>query len=78
MATSDTTTQPISSTPAAAEKPERLDCVRFGCIEPATWIVTDPRGGLLLCCDADLDDVLNDALSAIPLHSTARIEVYRA
>src|SRR6266702_4301741 len=43
----------------------------------ATWTVTHPRGGLLPCCNYDLDDVLNDALGAIPLHSTARIEVYR-
>jgi hypothetical protein len=60
------------------EEPEPIGCVRFGCTESATWIVTHPRGGLLPCCDPDLDNVLNDALGAIPLHSTARIEVYRA
>jgi hypothetical protein len=75
----ETTGQPAAS-PATVEEPEELerpDCIRFGCTEQASWIVTDPRGGRRPCCDPDLDDLLNDALGYIPPHSTARIEISR-
>lgn len=76
MTTAKPTSRPPPSQVAIAE-PERPGCVRFGCTEQAAWIVTDPRGGLLPCCDPDLDQVLNDALTAIPPHSTARIQIHR-
>jgi hypothetical protein len=37
-------------------------CVLFGCLEAAAWIISDPQGGELPACGADLDVLLNDAL----------------
>lgn len=37
-----------------------------------------PKGGELPACDADLDVLLNDALSRVPPGSTVRVEVWRA
>jgi hypothetical protein len=44
----------------------------------AAWIVSDPQGGELPACEADLDVLLNDALSRVPPHSRVRVEVWRA
>jgi hypothetical protein len=33
--------------------------VLFGCLEAASWIVSDPQGGELAACEADLDVLLN-------------------
>jgi hypothetical protein len=67
----------LAASQVAVEEVERPDCVWFGCTDPAVWIVTHPRGGLLPYCDPDLDQVLNDALAYIPPHSSARIEIHR-
>jgi hypothetical protein len=40
--------------------------VLFGCVESVAWIVSVPQGGELLACEADLDVLLNDALSRVP------------
>jgi hypothetical protein len=52
--------------------------VLFGCLETAAWVVSDPQGGELPACDADLDLILNDALGRVPLDSSVRVEVWRA
>ena len=69
-------------TPAAAgvggSHASERRCELFGCAEQAAWIVSDPRGGELPACEADLDVLLNDALSRIPPHSRVRVEVWRA
>jgi hypothetical protein len=43
--------------------------VLFGYVQAASWIVSDPQGGELPACEADLDVLLNDALSRVPLNS---------
>jgi hypothetical protein len=53
-------------------------CVLFGCLEAAAWIISDPQGGELPACEADLDVFLNDALSRVPPDSSIRVEVWRA
>ena len=63
--------------PATPEQPGRR-CGLFGCLETATWIISDPQGGELPACEADLDVLLNDALSRVPLDSSVRVEVWRA
>jgi hypothetical protein len=40
--------------------------VLFGCVEAAAWTISDPQGGELPACEADLDVLLNDALSRVP------------
>ncbi len=63
--------------PAATEQTARR-CVLFGCLETAAWVVSDPKGGELPACEADLDVLLlNDALSRVPLDSSVRVEVWR-
>jgi hypothetical protein len=62
--------------PRATEQAER-HCVLFGWVE-AAWIVSDPQGGELPACEADLDVLLNDAFSRVPLDSSVRVEVWRA
>jgi hypothetical protein len=52
--------------------------VRFGCLELAAWIVSDPQGGDLPACEVDLEVILSDALSRIPLDGAGRVEVWRA
>jgi hypothetical protein len=49
-------------------------CVLFGCVEAAAWIISDPQGGELPACEADLDVLLNDALSRVPPNSRVRLE----
>ncbi len=63
--------------PRATEQTARR-CVLFGCVQVATWIVSDPQGGELPACETDLDVLLNDALSRVPLDSAVRVEVWRA
>ncbi len=53
-------------------------CVLFGCLEAAAWIISDPQGGELPACEADLDVILNDALARVPLDTRVRVEVWRA
>jgi hypothetical protein len=36
-------------------------------------IISDPQGGELPACEADLDMLLNDALARVPLDSTIRV-----
>jgi hypothetical protein len=52
--------------------------VLFGCVQAAAWIISDPQGGELPACEADLGVLLNDALSWVPLGSNIRVEVWRA
>ena len=52
--------------PGLPEQPGRR-CVLFGCVQTAAWIVSDPQGGELPACEVDLDLILNDALSRIPI-----------
>jgi hypothetical protein len=49
--------------------------VLFGCMEVATWTVSDPKGGELAACEADLDLLLNDALARVSLDSSIRVAV---
>jgi hypothetical protein len=63
--------------PAVTDQAGRR-CVLFGCLEAAAWIVSDPQGGELPACEVDLDVLLNDALSRVPLDSSMRVEVRRA
>jgi len=56
---------------------ERRRCVRFGCLEVADWIVSDPQGGELPAREVDLDALLNDALARVPPDSGIRVEVWR-
>ena len=42
-----------------------------GCQQAAAWIISDRQGGELPACDADLDVLLNDALTRVPLDSTS-------
>jgi hypothetical protein len=63
--------------PGRPSRDERR-CVRFGCLEAAAWIVSDPQGGELAACETDLDVLLNDALARVPLDSGIRVEVWRA
>jgi hypothetical protein len=65
----------IANQPAA--EPIR-DCMLFGCVAPAAWLITDPQGGQLAGCEADVDVLLNDALARVPRDSTVRVEVWRA
>jgi hypothetical protein len=58
-------TTPVGDHPDAAGLTE-LRCVLFGCLQAAAWIVSHPRGGELPACEADLDVLLNDALSRVP------------
>jgi hypothetical protein len=53
-------------------------CALFGCLETAAWIISDPQGGELPACEADLDAILNHALTRVPLDSRVRVEVWRA
>ena len=53
-------------------------CGLFGCLEVAVRIVRNPQGGELAACEIDLDVLLNDALSRVPVNSTVRVEVRRA
>jgi hypothetical protein len=55
----------------------RRRCVRFGCLEVAAWIVSDPQGGELPACEVDLDVILNDALARVPPEGGIRVEVWR-
>lgn len=50
----------------------------FGCVQAAAWIVSDPHGGELPACEVELDLLLHDALSRVPLDSSVRVEVWRA
>jgi hypothetical protein len=43
-----------------------------------SWIISDPQGGQLPACEADLDLLLNDALARIPPDSSIRVEVGHA
>jgi hypothetical protein len=52
-------------------------CVLFGCLEMAAWVVSDPQGGELPACEIDLDVIVGDALSRVPLDSSVRVEVWR-
>jgi hypothetical protein len=70
-------TTPVGDHAGATGLAERR-CVLFGCLEAAAWIVSDPQGGELPACEADLDVLLNDALSRVPPHSRVRVEVWRA
>jgi hypothetical protein len=63
--------------PRATGRTER-GCVLFGCTETAVWIVSDPQGGELPACEADLDVLLNDTLARVPPDSRVRVEVWRA
>jgi hypothetical protein len=63
--------------PAATQQTARR-CVLFGCLEMAAWVVSDPQGGELPVCEVDLDVILNDALSRVPLDGAMRVEVWRA
>ena len=63
--------------PDVPDQAERR-CVLFGGLETAAWIVSDPQGGELPACEADLDLLLNDALSRVPPDSKVRVEVWRA
>ena len=47
-------------------------------MQAAAWIVSDPQGGELPACEVELDLLLNDALSRVPLDSSVRVEVWRA
>jgi hypothetical protein len=71
--------QPTEQTtePASAELDRDPHCVALGCPQQVAWIVTDPRGGHQPCCETDLDEIISIALCRIPLHSTARVEIYR-
>jgi hypothetical protein len=54
-------------------------CGLFGRVEPAAWLISDPQGGRLATCEADLDDILlNDALSPVRPDNRVRMEVWRA
>jgi hypothetical protein len=70
-------TTPVGDHGGATGRAERR-CVLFGCLEAAAWIVSDPQGGELPACEADLDVLLNDALSRVPPDSRVRVEVWRA
>lgn len=50
----------------------------FGCLEAAAWIVSDPQGGDLPACEADLDVILIGALTRVPPDSRIRVEVWGA
>jgi hypothetical protein len=70
-------TTPVGDHSGATGRTERR-CVLFGCLEAAVWIVSDPQGGELPACEADLDVLLNDALARVPPDSRVRVEVWRA
>ena len=50
----------------------------FGCLEAAAWVISDPRGGELPTCRADLDVLLNHAFARVLLSSSIRVEVWQA
>jgi hypothetical protein len=77
FAAHQSSTTPIGDHLGATGRTERR-CVLFGCVESAAWIVSDPQGGELPACEADLDVLLNDALSRVPPDSRVRVEVWRA
>jgi hypothetical protein len=66
----------VAASQPAAEP--RQDCMLFGCVEPAAWLITDPQGGQLDGCEADVDVLLNDALARVPPDSTVRVGVWHA
>lgn len=74
FAAHQSSTTPVGDHAGTTGRAERRR-VRFGCLEAAAWIVSDPQGGELPACEADL---LNDALSRVPPHSRVRVEVWRA
>jgi len=69
---------PAGTQPTDPADPAERACVLAGCGDPPAWIVTDPQGGQLPCCEADVTKVINHALARIPRHSTLRLEVQRA
>jgi hypothetical protein len=75
--TQQSSTTPVGDHPGTTGRAERR-CVLFGCVEVAAWIVSDPQGGELPACEADLDVLLNDALARVPPDSRVRVEVWRA
>jgi hypothetical protein len=50
----------------------------FDCLQAAAWIISDPQGGELPACKADLDVPLNDALARMPPDSSIRVGAWRA
>jgi hypothetical protein len=68
---------PVGDHAGATGRPDRR-CVLFGCLKAAAWIVSDPQGGELPACEADLDILLNDALSRVPPDSRVGVEGWRA
>jgi len=75
MPTPTPTPHPAATT---GTNPAERACVLLGCTDPVAWIVSDPRGGELPCCEADVTEVINTALARIPRHSSARLQVRRA
>ena len=59
--------------PGMSDPAERR-CGLFGCLEAAVWIVSDPQGGDLPACEADVDVILSDALGRVPLDRDIRAE----
>jgi len=49
-----------------------------GRLETAAWVVSDPQCGEVPACEVDLDVVLNDVLSRVPLNSAVPMEVWGA
>jgi hypothetical protein len=41
-------------------------------------IISDPQGGQLAACETDIDLLLNDALTRVPLTARAGVEIRRA
>lgn len=70
-------TTPVGDHAGTTGQTERRG-VLFGCVEAAAWIISDPQGGELPACEADLDVLRNDALSRVPPNSRVRVEVWRA